>query len=188
MLLHLYSTELEITLSPSFLHTTEETYHQSPIVSASLAATKSWFVIFFRIPPTAYLDLPFSIISQLLRCVLTLCRLTGLADPNRPMWDENSISETAESLSILDHAINNLEQAAMFSRIPTTDCPQVEALVRCAQIFRSLRSGLDARSDNLSNFPQTVDDAFLPDDLGVDFFENDWLMDILLSPNYLSNS
>ena len=185
VLLHLYSTELETTLSPTFLHTNQSLFPERKSLIAGFESIKSWFDVFFTITPAAYIGFPFSILSQLLRCSMTLYRLTTLVDPS---WDENGVWKTADPLLILDRVINNLEQATILAGLDNSGSLEKDVFSRAAQMFRSLRPGWEAKMgpDDLSTItiPQNCNDTFPPDALEVDFLDNDWLMDLLPSPNY----
>jgi hypothetical protein len=184
ILLHLYSTEIEIALSTKFLHTNQLTFQQRKSLHACLESIKSWFDIFFTISPAAYIGIPFSIFSQLVRCITTLCRVTTLDDPG---WDEDGLCKTADPLLTLERVINNLEQAAIAAGLGNSDSLEQDVFSRAAQMFRSFTPGWEAKRDldDLSTIPiqQNVNDAFPPDALAVEFFD-DWLTDFLLPQNY----
>jgi hypothetical protein len=187
MLLHFYSTKMEATLGPTFLHTNELTFKQRKSLNTGLESIKSWFNVFFTISPAAYIGLPFFVLWQLLRCLMALRRLTTLDDPT---WDPYSTWKTLDPLLILDRAINNMEQVAVLAVLDNSGNPEGDMFFRVAQIGRSARPGWEAklRPDNL--VPTTISTAqnsnnvFLLDSLGVEFFDNDWLTDILLPSNY----
>jgi hypothetical protein len=94
----------------------------------------------------------------------------------------------ADPLLILDRVINNLEQVAILAGLDNSDSPKRDVFSRAAQMFGSLRPGWDAKldPDDLSTIPipQNVNEIFPPDALAVELFDNDRLMDLLLSPNY----
>ncbi|KAG0650461.1 hypothetical protein D0Z07_2967 [Hyphodiscus hymeniophilus] len=186
VLLHLYSAELDMTLPPLFLHTNQDTYQQQKAVHASLVSIKSWFDIFFTIPPAAYTEFSFSMITYLFRCVITLYRLTATGDS---IQDERSVLKTADSLLILDRVIRNLEEVSMPAGLESTDNPQRNALLRSVHIFRSFRPVWEAKlgAEVILN-TQTLNETFPLDDLGVEFLDNDWLMDLLLSPSYFNDT
>jgi hypothetical protein len=170
-----------------FLHTNRLEFQQRKSLSAGLESIKSWFDIFFTITPSAYFGFPFSIFSQLMRCVrsiLTLYQLTTLGDPS---WDENDVLKTVNPPLILDRVITNLEQVATLAGLDNNDNPERDVFSRAAQMLRSLQPGWKEKQslDDLSTIfiPQNANGAFPPDALAVEFFDNDWLMD-LLSPNY----
>ncbi|MCJ1399412.1 hypothetical protein MMC11_002614 [Xylographa trunciseda] len=179
VLLHLYSAELEATLSPTFLHPNQLTFQQRQSLNIGLDSIKSWFSVFLTITPAAYIGFPFSIFSQLIRCLMTLYRLTTLDDQNR---DESGIWKAAHPLQILNGVINNMEQVAILAGLDNRDSSEGDIFSQLAQMFRSLRPGWEARlrPDDLvlSNSPtsQNVNEISLPDSLGAEFFDNDWLM------------
>lgn len=183
--LHLYSTEVETTLSPAFLHTNKLTFQQRKFLNAGFISVKSWFDVFFTITPSAYIGLPFSIFSQLVRCLIALGRLTTLVDLS---WDENGVWKRADPLLILDRVISNLEQVPILAGLDNSDSPEKDAFSRAAQMFRSLRPAWEAKlsADELSTIPipQNINETFPPDALEVELFDDDWLMDLLLPPNY----
>lgn len=185
VLLHLYSTELEIVLSPTFLHTKQLTLQQRKSVNAGIDSVKSWFDVFFTITPASYIGLPFSIFSQLVRGLITLYRLTTLDDPR---WEENDLWKTADPLGVLDRVVNNLEQVAILAGLDDNDSPETDVFFRAAQMFRSLRPEWEAKlgSDGLStiSIPQNINETYPPDAFALEFFDNDWLMDLLVSPSY----
>lgn len=175
VLLHLYSTELDTVLPLKLLHTNQPIFQQRKSVNAGLESIKSWFDVFFLMPPTAYAKFSFSILSQLLRCLVTLYRLKTL---DFPSWHENGILNTTEPLLILDRVINNLEQVAIVAGLDNSDSPERDVFSRTAQTFRSLRPGWEARlgPDDLSNIP--ISEIFPPNAFEFDFFDSDWLMDL----------
>lgn len=186
ILLHLYSTELDVALSPSIFHGAQLALHQRKSLYAGLESIKSWFDIFFTITPAAYIGFPFSIFSQLVRSLTTLYRLTTLSDPT---WDDNGVWETADLLLILDRVINNMEQVAVLAGLDNRKAPERDIFSRAAQMFRSLRPGWEANLGPHNRLPSTVptaqnvSDVSLLDALGVEFFDNDWLMELLLPPS-----
>ncbi|KAI9740059.1 MAG: hypothetical protein M1818_004810 [Claussenomyces sp. TS43310] len=185
--LHLYNAELEIALSPTFLYTDQITLQQQKYLKAGLESIKSWFDVFFTIPPAAYIGFPFSIFSQLLRCMMTLYRLMTL---DGPTCDDEGVWKTVDPLLVLGRVINNMEQVAILAGLDKSESPGGDVFSRGAQMFRSLRPGWEAKlgRDDLvlsTILPlQDVNETFLPDALGVELFDNDWLTDLLFSPNY----
>jgi len=184
ILLHLYSAEIDTALSPRFLHTNQLTFQQRKSLHSGLESIKSWFDIFLAKSPAAYTGFPFSIVSQLVRCITTLCRLTTLDDR---CWDQNGVCKTADPFLTLERVINNLEQAAIIAGLDNSDSLEKDVFSRAAQMFRSLRPGWEAKRDldGLSTIPiqQNANDAFAPDALAVEFFD-DWMTDLLLPLNY----
>ena len=142
----------------------------------------SWFSVFLKIKPAAYIRFPFSIFSQLVRCLMTFYRLTTLDDRT---WDENYVRKTSDPLLILDRVIKNLEQVAILAGLDNSNSPEGDIFSQLAQTFRSLRPGWEARlrQDDLVlstiHTPQNVNEVSLPDSLGVEIFDNDWLVDLL---------
>jgi hypothetical protein len=185
VLLHLYSVELDIALSPTFLHTNQLASQQRNSINAGLESIKSWFDIFFMTPPAAYIGFPFSILSQLVRCLVTLSRLITLDDLS---WGENSVWKAVDVVLVFDRVINNLEQVAILAGLDNSDSPEGDPFSRAAPMFRALRHGLEAKlsPDDLSTvpLPQNINEMFPPDAFPVELFDDDWLMDVLLSPNY----
>ena len=175
VILHLYSTELDTVLPLKLLHTNQPIFQQRKSVNAGLESIKSWFEVFFLMTPAAYAGFSFPILSQLVRCLATLCRLKTL---DFPSWHENGVLNTTESLLILDRVINNLEQVAIVAALDNSDSPERDVFSRTAQTFRSLRPRWEARlgPNDLSNIP--ISETFPPNAFEFDFFDNDWLMDL----------
>lgn len=189
VLAHLYSTELtinEIALSQVLIITNHSNFQQLKCLYACVESIKSWFGVFFTIPPTAYIGFPFSIFSQIVRCLVTLYRLSTLNDP---AWDKNGVWKTADLLLILDQVINNMEQVKTLAGLDNNDCPEGDIFSRTAKLFRSIRPEWEAKlgPDDLMvstiPTPQNANETPLPEVLPVDFSDNEWL-DLFLSPNY----
>ncbi|KAL9063633.1 MAG: hypothetical protein Q9157_008151 [Trypethelium eluteriae] len=186
VLLHLYNTELETALSPTFLHNSKLTVKERDSLYAGLESIKSWFTVFFTITPAAYIGFPFSIFSQLIRCLTTLYRLMILEDP---AWDENRVWKTTDALLILDRVINSMEQVAILAGLDNSDSSEGDTFSRLAQLLQSLRPGWEARlqSDDLVSStipdPQNVDGYSFLDSFGMEIFDNDWLTDFILPSN-----
>ncbi|RDW65074.1 hypothetical protein BP6252_10725 [Coleophoma cylindrospora] len=182
--LHLYSVELELVLPLTSLHTNQLMLQERENISAGIESIRSWFEVFFSIAPAAYGGLPFSILSQLYRCITVLHRLTTLDNPS---WDRKDIWNEVDPLLILERAASNVEQAAHFAGLENNDNPKRDAFSQSAQMFRSLRPVWEAklREGSLSSVSvaPNLNDSFAPDDFAFEFLDNDLLMELLISPN-----
>ncbi|KAL9107001.1 MAG: hypothetical protein Q9227_008037 [Pyrenula ochraceoflavens] len=178
--------ELDVSLSPTFLHTHHLTLHQRKHLITGFESIRSWFNVFFTITPAAYVGFPFSIFSQLAGCLMTLYRLSTLDDPT---WDENGVLKSESPLRILDRVVNNMEQVATFVGLDNSDSPDGDIFSRVAQMFRSVRPSWESnlRRDDVvrSNVdtPPSLDEPVFSDTLGLDVFDPNWLMDLYLLPD-----
>ncbi|KAI0104437.1 hypothetical protein F4814DRAFT_452551 [Daldinia grandis] len=183
LLLHLYSAELETTLSP-FLHGKPLTSRRET-VNSSLTSIKSWFDVFFTLTPDTYIGFPSSILSQLLRCLVTLYRLRVLSD-SACIEDDTGATDP---FFILDRVVGNLEQVEALGGLDNRGVQERDIFFRAAQMFRALRPGWEAelrsKELTLSNItvPQNFDEIPLQDFLGMDFLDVDWLTDFHIPPN-----
>ena len=190
VLAHLYSTELtinEIALSQLPIVTNQPNFEQLKCLYACVESIKSWFKVFFTIPPIAYIGFPFSIFSQLVHCLVTLYRLSTLSDP---AWDKNGVQKTVDLLPIVDQVIDNMEQVATVARLDNNASTERDVFSRTAKLFRSIRLKWEAKLrpedvmvSTLST-PQNANETSFLEPLPVDFTDNDWLTDFLLAPNY----
>lgn len=182
VLLHLHNTALETALSSPLLHTDQITHQQQKYLNVGIESIISWFDVFFTMPPAAYDGFPFSIFSQLLRCLMTLYQLRSLP---QSAWDDE-LWKAIDPLLIIDRVINNMEQVVTTAGVDNTDDPDDDIFSQGAQMCRSLRPRLEAvlRPDDtvLSTPPamQTIDEALILDSFGMEFFANDWLTNALL--------
>ena len=190
VLAHYYSTELiinEVALSQTPIIANQPSFHQLERLYACIKSIKSWFEVFFTIPPVAYIGFPFSIFSQLVRCLVILYRLSTLDDP---AWDKNGVRETANLLAIFDQVISNMEQVVTLSGLDNTGSIEGDVFSRTAKTFRALHPAWEAKLVGLqdpmvSTLPtiSDVNDPPLPNAFLEDNFNNDWLMDLLLAPS-----
>lgn len=176
---------MEMILSPAFLNNNHLTTLQRESLNAGSKSLNAWFDVFFAIPAKAYIGLTFSIFSQLFRCLITVYRLKTLDDPS---WDKNDARDTLDPFHILDRIINNLEQVAVLAGLDSSGNPEGDIFSRSAQTFGSLRPTWEAKlqqGDSVNSaIPSLQSDSEIPrlEDLGVEFFDNDWLMDLLIAP------
>jgi len=184
LLPHLYSTELkinEIALSkvPIIAHDTN--FQQLEYLHACVKSIKSWFDAMFALPFTSFVGSPFSICSQLVYCIITLQRLATLDDP---AWDKEAVRKTADPLLILDQIINNIEQVATLAEL-NNDSTKGDIYSRLSKMFASMRSAWEAElgASLMVSTMQNVNETMI-DALPLDFSDNDWLMDVLFSPNH----
>lgn len=190
VLAHLYSTELavnEITLSEVPIATNHSDFKHLKRLYACVESIKSWFDVFFTIPPIDYIGFPFSIFSQLLHCLVTLYRLSTLQDP---AWDKNGVQETIDLLLTLDQVINNMEQVATVAGLDNSNSTEGDVFSRIARELRSIRLEWEAMlrlhdliiptSPTLQNVTETPFSEALP----VDLADSDWMMDFLLAPDH----
>jgi len=191
VLAHLYSTELtinEIALSQIPIISNHSSLQQVECLYACVESVKSWFGGFFTIPPIAYIGFPFSIFSQLVRCLVTLYRLSTLDDP---AWNKNGVQKTADLLLILDQVTNNMEQVSVLAGLDNNDSVEGDVFSRTAKMFRSIRPeweailvGPDALMVSTLPTLPNANDPPLHEAFALDHYENDWLMDLFLAPNY----
>lgn len=188
VLLHLYSAGLENTHSLTLFQTSQLTPQQQETLIAGLKSIESWLAVFFTITPAAYIGLSFSIFTQLFCCLRCLMTLHQLQNPCDLSWYENGVSKPTNPLAVVDRAIASLEQVAIFAGLDSGNSRGRDVFSASAQIIRSLRLELESRlgPDILStnSIPQVEDEAFSSDTLAVDFFDNYWLTDLLLSTSY----
>lgn len=183
MLLHLYSTELEMTGLVTFLQTNQLTVQQQESLYAGLESIKSWFDIFFSIPPVAYAEFPFSVFLQLAHCLSMLYRLTTLKDS---IWSEYGSFKTADTIIISNRVINNLQQVAILNGLDNSESPDGDVFSRAAHVFQSFRAEWEAKlSAEMPLTPptQNINENAFPDVLTTGFTD-DWFMDLVLFPNY----
>ena len=178
-LMHLHSVELESALPPTFLHTSGSTIPQPHALNAGLEAIKAWFNVFFAIPPAAYVGFPFSVFSQLMRCLVALYRIRTLDDP---VWNKG---DAWEVLMIMDRIIAKMKQVPVHAALDNGNDPEGDTFSRTARLLGSVRAAWEGqlRSDalKLSNAPPPliVDDPSLPNLYDMGFLDNDWLSDFL---------
>ncbi|KAH8651094.1 hypothetical protein BX600DRAFT_473069 [Xylariales sp. PMI_506] len=177
LLLHLYGTELE---------TAHFSTPQDPqYVSRCLQSIESWFEVFFTIMPSDYIGFPFSIMTQLYRCMTSFCRLNTL---QRQLLGDGA-SRKPVIFAMVDRVITNMEQVAIFANLDNSGTPQGDVYHSYAQTIRTLRSAWEGKiqSDDQTllptTMPQMIDDFFLPIFSGMEFFDNDWLEFIQVPPN-----
>ncbi|KAI4285158.1 MAG: hypothetical protein L6R35_004724 [Caloplaca aegaea] len=191
VLAHFYSTQL--TINETVLSSLPSSNNQAdfqPVerLYACIESVKSWFEIFFTIPPIAYVGFPFSIFSQLVRCLSTLYRLSTLEDP---AWERKSVQKTADLLVIFDQVIKNMEQVAAIAGQDNNGSIGEDTFSRTAKMFRSIRPGWEAKlggldSETVSTLPTLPvgTDIPLPEVTLTEPMDKDWLMDLFLPPNY----
>ena len=191
VLAHLYSTELtinEVTLSQMPVISNHLNFQRMESLYACVESVKSWFKTFFTIPPGAYIGFPFSIFSQLVRCLVTLYKLSTLDDP---AWDKNGVRKTANLLLILDQVVENMEQVSVLAGLDNNDGQERDVYFRTANMLRSIRPGWEAvlvgsdasEVSALPNVPN-ADDPSLSEAFPLGHYDNDWLTDFFLTPNY----
>ena len=190
VLAHLYSTELtinEMALSQVPITTHHSNFQQMESLFACVKSIKSWFEVFFTIPTTAYIGFPFSIFSQLVRCLVTLWRLSTLNDP---AWDKNGVQKAVDLLLTMDHVINNMEQATTLAGLDNSNIAEGDVFSRTAKLFRSIRHGWEAKLGpeepivSTIPTPPTANETSLPEPFPVDFADSDWVMDFLLTQDH----
>lgn len=184
MLAHLYSTELtinEIALSNAPIISNNSDFQRLESLYACLNSIKSWFDVFFTIPPAAYIGFPFSVCSQLVHCLVALYRLSTLDDP---AWDNDIVRNTANLLLILDQVANNIRQVTELAGLDS-DRTEWNVFTRGGKMVESLRLGWEAKLAVGPTAPaistrQNVDES-IPKALPIDFSDDSWLTDILVS-------
>ena len=190
MLAHLYSTELtinEVALSQMPIISNHLNFQRVESLYACVESVMSWFETFFTIPPGAYIRFPFSIFSQLIRCLVTLYKLSTLDDP---ALDKNGVQMTADLLLILDHVIENMEQVSVLAGLDKKDGLERVVFLRTANMLRSIRPGWEAvlvgsdasKASAIPNLPN-ADDLSLSEAFPLGQYDNDWLTDFFLAPS-----
>ncbi|KAE9376342.1 hypothetical protein N431DRAFT_289530, partial [Stipitochalara longipes BDJ] len=102
-------------------------------LSTCLASLKSWFGIFFTIPPSQFLNLSFPYFSQLVNAIVLLHRLSTFEDP---AWDRGVVKETIDILVVLERLIGSF-------KLLQGECKEVteaELFGKMAMVFEWVRN------------------------------------------------
>jgi hypothetical protein len=136
-----------------------------------LSAVKQWIDLFFSFQLATLLAFPFPVHSQLIRCIITLYRLSTFDDPN---WKRNLVRDSVDILSVLDQIVDLIERMS----INSGDGKDDEMLGRMAKLFRSVRNSSAARlllqdePDTNKGARHSLESLDLPEDMS-------WLDDLL---------
>ncbi len=106
-----------------------------------------------------------------------LQQLTTLDDLS---WDDNGSWKIVDPLLILDQVVHNLEQVTTLAGLDNSDSSKRDIFSRSAEMFRSLRPGLETKlgPDSLSNISISRNPNEIADTFAIEFFD-DWLVDFL---------
>ncbi|KAK9235751.1 Zn(II)2Cys6 transcription factor [Lipomyces kononenkoae] len=175
---HFYSTSLaihQIALTDMPITANSTDWQQLDSLCACLNSAKSWFDVFLSIPPKACVDFPFSIVSQLMHCLVTLYRLSILEDP---AWDTAKARNRVDALSILDQIINNITQTIAQIGLRSDG----EVLSRAHKMLISMKAKWEARLGSNHMEPTVLNTGEpLINSFPLDFADDDDWMRILLS-------
>jgi hypothetical protein len=170
---HFYSTSLAIhqtalTDMPITVNSIDSLY-------ACLDLVKSWFDVFISFPPEACVEFPFSIVSQLMNCLVTLYRLSILEDP---VWDRAKTRNRVDVLSILDQIINNITQTIAHIGLRSDE----EVLSRSYKTLISMKAKWEARlgSDHMESTVLNTGEPLM-NSFPLNFADGeDWMRDFLV--------
>lgn len=188
LLAHYHSTNLTINETahsslPSIANNSN--FQQLDCLYSCLDSIKSWFDVFFGIPPADYIGFPFSIFSQLSHCLTALYKLSSLKDSS---WPSAEVRNTADVLSILDMVIYNLAQVSALAGLDTSDMDE-DIFTRTAKRFRSIKAGWEAKLDvdvvmaTGAGLSVNTTPSY---DLLEEFPEGDWTVDVWFSDILMS--
>jgi len=82
-------------------------FQQIKRLNSIVRALKAWVGNFFTVPRAKYVGLPFSIISQLVRCLGLLFHLSSLDVPG---WPAETARGTVDVIDITARVADNMEQ------------------------------------------------------------------------------
>ena len=147
---------------------------------------KCWFDAFFAIPPAAYIGFTFSIFTQIFRNLFALYRLSTIDIAG---WDHKGVLKGMNPLLILDQIIKNCEKVPNIAGLDRNENAGQDVFSRGAQLFRSLAAAWETKPDDPPPFSDTPVSQYANentpfDSFAVDYFDNDWLMDIFSSASY----
>src|ERR1700759_923671 len=106
----MYHTELTIHEKFAFSKTTPSCslgFQKLESLFACLSSIRAWFDIWFQFPVPIYTHFNFLVFAQLIRCVVTLKRLSTVEEPD---WDSGLVDSTANLSSIIDRLVSNLQE------------------------------------------------------------------------------
>jgi len=175
-------------------------------LNSCLQALKAWFDSFLNIPSSSYIGLPFSIVSQTVRCLGLLYHLSALDEPG---WSREDVQATANVIDITTRVANNMEQVrdrmyslenhpdaditcfqvVLLAGIDNTESPDGDVFSRTAKRFRAMASKWSERLRPVDvPIPEAQmaqpDLLGIPDPLDFDWSDNSWMMDFSTMPNY----
>lgn len=189
ILLHHHSTEFainEIRLYETLSAPHDLDTYRIETLYGCLNAIRSWFDIFFTIPPADYVNFTFSVFSQLFRCLMALYKLSTI---DNPTWDTNLVRKTADLLPILDQLVLNLRRVDRDAGLDE-DSAEGSAFCRTADKYDSMRAkckerfaviqtgvGVDMGVDPMGR----INDEAMPG-MTLDLSGMSWLSDIFVAP------
>lgn len=179
VLLHFHSAELAINETELYETTCisqKLDVERIGTLFASLNAIKSWFDVFFTIPTAEYVSLTFAIMSQLVRCLMVLYKLSTLSDP---AWDRDLACQTADLPNILQMVVSNL-QAVDGSAGIQDDSPEGTVFIRTANKFELMRLRCVERLGLPLVGPTTENAASA--EAAIDLSDMSWFSEIFASP------
>lgn len=184
LLAHKYSAELtvnEIAFSKAPTNTNNSSFEQLEFRFACLNSIKSWFDVFFTIPPSDLVGVSYLSHAQAGHCTVALYRLTQFEDP---AWDKGLVRNTADLLLILDEIIDRFDQAS----ITCSDNSDQNIYNRLGAIFKAVRSWCGTKLNTDINLPYVPTDQAVGDPtlgtLPLDFLDDAWFTNVLGSWNY----
>lgn len=112
VLAHLHTAEISIHhmgLAQISKTSAQLGFQRLKCLTSCLQSLKVWFDNFFNIPVASYPGLPFSVVSQIVRCLGLLYHLSTLDEPG---WDKDNVKATADIVDIITRVATNMEQVS----------------------------------------------------------------------------
>ena len=146
-----------------------------------LRCLKDWWELFLTISPEKFPDASFSILTQLIHCIVSLFRLTTLCHPD---WDRVLARSTADITEYLQTFAGIAEDA--HQQVGLLCDKSDDIMIKTAQTMRNLRQfflNMMIAKDSVAD--TTEDAAFdfnqpIPEMMDLDFWSSQWLTDMVV--------
>ena len=117
--------------------------------------------IYFTIPAIQHYGFPFTITSQIVRCLQLLYQISTLDDP---AWNSSDVRSSIDILATMDLVISNLSQVPAMVSLSSPEDSGEDVFTRSAHQFRSLRTSWAAA---LSHRAEPSSSTTMPENLAI---------------------
>lgn len=192
--LMLYGYNVELSIHEAALSKNlDPAFDRLESLWAALQAAKSWFDLFFRIPPAGYISISMAIFAQFAHCLVALSRLSSFEHPH---WDLELARKTCNLSEILDRVIDKFARVKAEVNLDVNSTDDNDVFSSNARRITAIKQWWSAKlaaeqpsASNNAEAEPTMAEQHIDENAGnadpmlsgppIDFSDDTWLRDIM---------
>jgi hypothetical protein len=150
-----------------------------------LTAIEKWLEVMYKVPPSDWIGITFSVFIQFGHCLMLLFKLGSIDEPG---WDTSELTRRANLLDIVEFFAQRLDDIPkLLGMVDAASAGDSGLFFKSPKLLRGIKALFASKMQADGQLPRTSDNAgsdggfSLPDDIAMELAEDPWIPDLFSS-------